>query len=87
MRCSFTDFRHPTGLAGDPFIGIAAVGLAQKTRKTGGQLESVDAHGVVHRSSLCVSQEGVHLKRTVGSKMRSHLYLSLGYAVAAPTCP
>lgn len=80
-------FQAPTGLSSEPFIGIAAVGLARKTRNTGGQLESVDARGVVHRSSLCVSQEGVHLKRTVGSKVRSHLYLSLGYAVAAPTCP
>lgn len=80
-------FQAPTGLACEPFIGIAAVGLVRKKRNTGGQLESVDARGVVHRSSLCVSQEGVHLKRTVGSKVRSHLYLSLGYAVAAPTCP
>ena len=80
-------FQAPTGLASEPFIGIAAVGLAQKTRNVGSQLESVDASGAVHRSSLCVSQEGVHLKRSVGSKVRSHLYLSLGYAVAAPTCP
>ncbi len=80
-------FQAPTGLASEPFIGIAAVGLAQKTRNAGSQLESVDASGVIHRSSLCVSQEGVHLKRSVGSKVRSHLYLSLGYAVAAPTCP
>lgn len=80
-------FQAPTGLASEPFIGIAAVGLAQKTRNVGSQLESVDASGVIHRSSLCVSQEGVHLKRSVGSKVRSHLYLSLGYAVAAPICP
>lgn len=80
-------FQVPTVLATEPFIGIAAVGLARKTRNTGGQLQSVDARGVVHRSSLCVSQEGVHLKRTVGTALRSHLYLSLGYAVDAPTCP
>lgn len=80
-------FQAPPGLASESFIGLAAVGLAQKTRNVGSQLESVDASGVVHRSSLCVSQEGVHLKRTVGSKVRSHLYLSLGYAVVAPTCP
>ena len=80
-------FQAPPGWASEPFVGIAAVGVARKTRNAGRQLESVDASGVVHRSSLCVSQEGVHLKRTVGSKARSHLYLSLGYAVAAPTCP
>lgn len=80
-------FQAPTALASEPFIGIAAVGVARKTRNAGSQLESVDASGVAHRSILCVSQEGVHLKRTVGSKVRSHLYLSLGYAVAAPTCP
>jgi hypothetical protein len=80
-------FQAPPGWASEPFVGIAAVGVARKTRNAGGQLETVDAHGVVHRSSLCVSQEGVHLKRTVGSKVCSHLYLWLGYAVAAPTCP
>lgn len=80
-------FQAPPGWASEPFVGIAAVGVARKTRNAGGQLETVDAHGVVHRSSLCVSQEGVHLKRTVGSKVRSHLYLSLGYAVDAQTCP
>lgn len=80
-------FQAPPGWASDPFVGIAAVGVARKTRNAGRQLESVEASGVVHRSILCVSQEGVHLKRTVGSKVRSHLYLSLGYAVAAPTCP
>lgn len=79
-------FQAPTGLTSEPFVGMAAVGPARKTRNRGGQLESVDARGVVHRSSLCVSQEGVHLKRTVSSKVRSHLYLSLGYAVDAPTC-
>jgi len=36
---------------------------------------------------MCVSQEGVHLKRTVGTALRLHLYLSLGYAVDAPACP
>ena len=80
-------FQAPPGWASEPFVGIAAVGVARKTRNAGGQLETVDAHGVAHRSSLCVSLEGVHLKRTVGSKVRSHLYLSLGYAVDAPTCP
>ena len=80
-------FQVPTGWASEPFVGMAAVGPARKTRNAGGRLESVDAGGVVHRSSLCVSQEGVHLKRTVGSKVRSHLYLSLGYAVDAPSCP
>lgn len=80
-------FQAPTTLASEPFVGIAAVGVARKTRNAGSQLESVDASGVVHRSILYVSQEGVHLKRTVGTKVRSHLYLSLGYAVAAPTCP
>lgn len=80
-------FQAPVGLASEPFVGMAAVGLARKTRNAGGELKSVDARGVVHRSSLCVSQEGAHLKRTVGSKVRSHLYLSLGYEVDAPTCP
>lgn len=80
-------FQTPVGLVSEPFVGMAAVGLARKTRGAGGQLQSVDARGVVHRSILCVSQEGVHLKRTVDSKVRSHLYLSLGYEVDAPTCP
>ena len=80
-------FQAPVGLVSEPFVGMAAVGLARKTRSADGELDSVDARGVVHRSILCVSQEGVHLKRTVGSKVRSHLYLSLGYEVDAPTCP
>lgn len=80
-------FQAPVDLVSEPFVGMAAVGRARKTRSAGGQLESVDARGWRHRSSLCVSQEGVHLKRTVGSKVRSHLYLSLGYEVDTPTCP
>lgn len=79
-------FQVPIGLADAPFIGVGAIGKARKTRNVDGHLESVDMRGAVHRSSLCVSEEGVHLAHMVASKVRSHLYLALGYTVDAPTC-
>ena len=33
-------FQAPVGLASEPFVGMATVGLSRKTRNAGGQLES-----------------------------------------------
>lgn len=70
-----------------PFIGVAAVGTRMTTRNAGTQLESRDQRGRTRRAGICTSQEGVHLKEKVGSTERTHLYMSLGYAIETPTCP
>lgn len=70
-----------------PFIGVAAIGKSMKTRNAGSQLVSVDKRGRMRQAGICTSQEGVHLLEKVGLTERTHLYLSLGYDVEAPTCP
>lgn len=69
-----------------PFIGIAAVGKVMKTRNAGFELELVNSSKGIRRAKLCTSQEGIHLIERVGASERTHLYLSLGYAIESPTC-
>jgi hypothetical protein len=71
----------------EPFIGVATVGQNVKARSAGAELESVDRRLGIRRAGLCVSEEGVHLIEKVGTSARTHLYLSLGYAIESPTCP
>lgn len=77
----------PKVWAAMPFMGVAATGKGIKSRNgVAFALLSVDAQGRRARASLCVSQEGVHLIDQFDKTERTHLYLSLGYEVEAPTC-
>jgi hypothetical protein len=73
-----------------PFIGMAVVGQGMTTRPAGqgqgNELEAVDRSGRVRRAGLCTSQEGVHLIEREGRAERTHLYLSVGHEIEAPTC-
>lgn len=69
-----------------PFIGVAAVGKNVRARNSGTELESVVRHQGTRRAGLCTSEEGVHLIERAGASERTHLYLSLGYAIESPSC-
>lgn len=73
-----------------PFIGMAVVGQEMTTRSVGqgqgNELEAVGRSGRVRRAGLCTSQEGVHLIERDGRAERTHLYLSVGHEIEAPTC-
>jgi hypothetical protein len=79
--------RVPKRWSEAPFLGVAAIGKGFKTRNAGRQLASVSTRGAMGRAGICTSQEGVHLLEKVGATERTHLYLSLGYEVEAPSCP
>jgi len=69
-----------------PFIGVAAVAKKMKTRNAGAELVSVERGQGIRRAGLCTSEEGVHLIERAGASERTHLYLSLGYAIESPAC-
>ena len=70
-----------------PFIGLAVIGQGLRVRSAAEHLEAQGRSGGWTRAGLCTSAEGVHLRQTEGGVLRTHLYLGLGYAVEAPTCP
>ncbi len=69
-----------------PFIGVGAVGVDIRTQSRGGRFELTDRRGARRAASLCTSAEGVHLMETEQGRLRTHLYLSLGYEIESPTC-
>lgn len=76
----------PSAWADMPFIGMAAVGSDIRPQSRAGRFELTDSRGATRAASLCTSAEGVHLMETEQGRLRTHLYLSLGYEIESPTC-
>jgi len=80
-------FRLPRLWAERPFVGIAVSGRRLEVKGRAQRLTVFDGQGRLSSAITCTSQEGVHLIERRQQMERTHLYLSLGYDVEAPTCP
>lgn len=69
-----------------PFIGIAVIGYAQVQQTNETELVITTANNKI-LTSLCTSEEGVHVLSKVKETILSDLYLELGYSIDRPTCP
>lgn len=77
----------PLKWAAQPFIGAAGAGaLRCATSSTMGGLVLRSRTGQTRKSRTCISKEGFHLMEGSGNRLKTHLYLSLGYEVESPTC-
>ncbi|MTW13779.1 hypothetical protein GM658_24510 [Pseudoduganella eburnea] len=67
-----------------PFVGIAVIAATESPKSRGTGLDVKEMAGT---SSIrtCISSEGIHLIKRTKGKLRSHLYMGLGYEVE-PTC-